>query len=63
MIPCRKEWLPSPVFCPGEFRGQRSLVGYSLWGCKESDMTEPITNTHTDMKMELVERDEKCFAD
>ena len=43
--------------------GQRSLVGYSLWGCKESDMTEQITNTHTDMKMELVERDEKCFAD
>ena len=38
-------------------------MGYSLWGCKESDMTEQITNTHTDMKMELVERDEKCFAD
>ena len=25
---------------PGKFHGWRSLVGYSLWGCKESDMTE-----------------------
>ena len=23
------EWLPTPVFLPGEFHGQRSLVGYS----------------------------------
>ena len=23
----------------GEFQGQRSLIGYSSWGCKESDMT------------------------
>ena len=27
-IPWRKEWLPTPVFLPGEFHGQRSLVGY-----------------------------------
>ena len=32
--------LPTPVFLPGEFQGQRSLVGYSPWGCKESDTTE-----------------------
>ena len=25
---------------PGKFQGQRSLAGYSPWGCKESDMTE-----------------------
>ena len=25
---------------PGESHGQRSLVGYSLWGCKELNMTE-----------------------
>ena len=41
-IPCRREWLPIPVFLPGEFRGQRSLVGYSPWGHKESDMTEQL---------------------
>ena len=37
-IPWRREWLPTPVFLPGEFHGQRNLVG--LWGCKELDMTE-----------------------
>ena len=31
---------PTPVFLPGESHGQRSLLGYSPWGCKESDMTE-----------------------
>ena len=38
--PWRKEWLLSPVFLPREFHWQRSLVGYSPWCCKESDMTE-----------------------
>ena len=28
-----------PVFLPGEFRGPRSLVGYSPWGHKNSDTT------------------------
>ena len=31
-----------PVFLPGESYGQRSLVGYSPWGCKESDTTERL---------------------
>ena len=26
--------------CLEELHGQRSLTGYTLWGCKESDMTE-----------------------
>ena len=39
-IPWRREWLPTPVFLPGEFYGLRSLVGLSPWGGKESDMTE-----------------------
>ena len=42
-----KGWLPTPVFLPGEFHGQRSLVGYTPWGLKESDMTEWLTHTHT----------------
>ena len=33
----RREWQPTPVFLPGELHGQRSLAGYSPWGCKESD--------------------------
>ena len=28
-IPWRRAWLPTPVFLPGESRGQRSLEGYS----------------------------------
>ena len=30
----RREWLPTPVFLPVEFRGQRRLVGYSSWVTK-----------------------------
>ena len=36
----RREQISTPIFLPGEFHGQKSLVGYSLWGCKESDTTE-----------------------
>jgi len=39
-ISWRREWLPTSVFLPGESHGQRSLVDYSPWGCKESDATE-----------------------
>ena len=42
-IPWRREWLLTPVFSPVEFQGQRSLVGYSLWGHKELDMTTWLT--------------------
>ena len=38
--PWRREWQPTPVFLPGKSQGQRSLVGCSPWGRKESDMTE-----------------------
>ena len=36
----RRTWQPTSVFLPGEFQGRRSLVGCSLWGRTESDMTE-----------------------
>ena len=39
-IPWRKEWQSIPVFLSGESHVQRSLVGYSPWGHKETDMTE-----------------------
>ena len=35
--PLEKEMATTPVFLPEEFHGQRSLVGYSPWGHKESD--------------------------
>ena len=36
----RREGQPTLVFLPGELHGERSLLGYSLGGHKESDMTE-----------------------
>ena len=44
-ISWRRECLPIPILLPGEFQGQRSLVAYSPWGCKELDMTEWLTHT------------------
>ena len=41
-IPWRRKWQPTPVFLAGESHGQRSLVGYSLRGHKESDMAERL---------------------
>ena len=35
-IPCRKEWPRTPVFLPGEFHGQRKLVGYIVHGVAKS---------------------------
>ena len=39
-MPWRRKWQPTPVFLPGESQGRGSLVGCSLWGRTESDMTE-----------------------
>ena len=39
-ISWRWKWQPTSVFLPGEFHGQRNLVDYSPWGCKELDTTE-----------------------
>ena len=38
--PGRRAWQPTPVFLPGESHGQRSLVVYNPWGCKDLDMPE-----------------------
>ena len=43
----RREWQPTSVFLSGEFHGQRSLEGYSPWGCKELDMTKVTWHAHT----------------
>ena len=44
--PLEKGMAPIPIFLPGESYGQRSLVGYSPWGLKESDMTEWLTHSY-----------------
>ena len=43
-IPWRWKWPLTPVLLPGKSPGQRSLVGYSPWGHKESDMTRRLNN-------------------
>ena len=37
-MPLSRKWQPTPLFFPGESHGQRSLVDYSPWGHKESDV-------------------------
>ena len=46
-IPLNGKWQPAPVFSPGKFHGQQSLVGYSPRGRKELNTTE---RTHTSLK-------------
>ena len=49
-IPWGRKRQPTPVFLPGKFHRQRSLVDYSPWDCKESDTTECLcvyTHRHT----------------
>ena len=41
--PLEKGMATTPVFLPGEFYGQRSMVGYSPWGFKEMDTTNTFT--------------------
>ena len=42
-IPWSRKWQSILVFLPGKSRGERSLVGCSPRGCKESDMTEQLS--------------------
>ena len=42
-MPWRRKWQPTPVFLPGKSHEQKSLAGYSPWGCKESYMTERLS--------------------
>ena len=47
-ISLRREWLPTPIFLPGDFLGQRSLASYSPWKSdKEPGTNEQLTHTHT----------------
>ena len=46
-IPWRRKLQPTPVFLSGKSHGQGRLVGYSPWGCKESDTTERLSFSFT----------------
>ena len=60
-IPWRREWLPTPVFLSGKFHEQRSLAVYSIWGHKESDMTEWLNTAQTCMYFRI-RKQEFCMA-
>ena len=42
-----EEMATTPVFWPGESHGEKSLVGYHLWGHKESDTAECLSTAQT----------------
>ena len=55
-IPWRRKWQPTPVFLPRKSHGQRSLVGYTPRGSKESDMTEQLHLLHILREMRKTNR-------
>ena len=44
----RRAWQSTPAFLPGESHGQRTQVGDSPWGRKESDATEGLSTRTQD---------------
>ena len=50
-IPYSRKWQPALVFLLGKCHGQRSLVGYSQWGCKELDVTGDWEQMHRDIEI------------
>ena len=52
-IPWRRARQPTPVFFPGEFHGQRSLLGYSPWGYKRvrHDLATKTTHSNSGDKL------------
>ena len=58
-IPWRRKWQPTPVFLPGKFHGQKNLVGYSPWGCRELDTTE---HTHKERRKTVWTQMQVCMC-
>ena len=44
--PWKRTWKPTPAILPGESHGQRSLVGYSPYGCTGLNMTKVTLHAH-----------------
>ena len=61
-IPWRGAWHPNPVFLPGKSHGQRSLVGYGPWGCKESDTTEATQHRIHPYSFICSKMSSECFS-
>ena len=68
-ITLRKKWQPIPIFLPGKFHEQGSLVSYSQWGHKRvgrdwaTESTYTHTHTHTDTHTQThTHTHTKCFV-
>ena len=59
-VPWKRKWQPILVFLSGKFHGQKSLVGYSPRGHKESDTTERLS-THVVYRKETDKLDLYTF--
>ena len=55
-ISWKRKWQSTPVVLPGKFHGLSPLVGYSPWGCKDSDTTERL-HFHFHTYIYLIGRD------
>ena len=60
-IPWRRAWQPNQVFLLGKSHRQRSLVGYSPWGCKESYTTEQLCAKFTTSQLSFSFSDISSF--
>ena len=61
-MPWRRKWQHTSVFLPGESHEQRSLAGYSPWGCKSRTRLSDLTII-TATAMCLFTHALKCFFD
>ena len=54
--PWKRKWQLTSLFLSGKSHGQRNLAGYSLWGHKESDMTEQLSTAQHAIKQRVSKR-------
>ena len=58
----RRKWQPTPIFLSRKFQEQRSLVGYSPWAHKESDMTEKLSTSVSTWTLKLIFSESFCWS-
>ena len=62
--PLYEEMATHSIFLLGKSHGQRSLVGYSPWGYKESDMTKWLSTHESLSKLHhLLQIIHSCASD
>ena len=57
----RRKWQPTPVFLPGESKGQGSLVGCCLWGRTESTRLKWLSSSSSQVDHSFPSREQVSF--